>query len=221
MAAPKTVSPVVLDGDHVRMEPLGHQHLHDLIEAIGNDRSTFGLTWVPEATEASVRAYIDAALAMQATGTALPFATIRKADDKAVGSTRFGNIEFWSVPPSVAFGPDVLERTTPEAAEIGWTWIGSSAQRTSINTEAKLLMLTHAFESWKVLRMCLKTDARNQRSRDNIERIGATFEGVLRNHQYAYDGRIRHSAFYSITLDEWPDVKARLIEKISSYSAPN
>jgi N-acetyltransferase len=210
---------VVLEGNDVRMEPLGHKHVGDLVEAIGTDRSTFNLTWVPEATEHSVRAYVDSALAMQASGTALPFATVRKSDNKAVGSTRFGNIEFWSVPSGVSFGPDVIERTTPEAAEIGWTWLGLSAQRTPINTEAKLLMLTHAFETWKVLRMCLKTDSRNQRSRDNIERIGATFEGVLRNHQYAFDGQIRHSAFYSITLDEWPRVKQRLIDKIRTYSA--
>ena len=222
MAAFKKVVPVVLDGEQVRMEPLGHRHIGDLIEAIGTDRSRFGLTWVPEPTETSVRAYVDAALTMQASGTALPFATVRKSDNRAVGSTRFGNIEFWSIPPGVSFGTDVLDRTTPEAAEIGWTWLGASAQRTAINTEAKLLMLTHAFEEWRVLRICLKTDSRNQRSRDNIERIGATFEGVLRNHQYAFDGQIRHSAFYSITLDEWPGVKHRLIDKINSYgSAPH
>lgn len=217
MPGTKNVVPVVLDGKRVRLEPLAHRHTGDLIDAIGTDRSTFGLTWVPEPTEASVGAYIDAALAMQESGTALPFATVRKSDNRAVGSTRFGNIEYWPIPFGVAFGPDVLERTTPEAAEIGWTWLGASAQRTPINTEAKLLMLTHAFEEWQVLRLCLKTDSRNQRSRDNIERIGATFEGIVRNHQYAFDGAIRHSALYSITLDEWPTVKTRLTEKIRSY----
>jgi N-acetyltransferase len=213
----KQLEPVTLDGIDVRMEPIGHQHVADLVEAIGHDRGTYGLTWVPQPTTESVTAYVDAALAMKASGTALPFATVRKSDGKAVGSTRLGNIEFWPIPAGVLFGPEVTNRTTPEAAEIGWTWLGPTAQRTSINTEAKLLMLAHAFEEWQVLRMCLKTDSRNQRSRNNIERIGATFEGVLRNHQYAFDGGIRHSAFYSITLAEWPLVKQRLIDKIASY----
>jgi N-acetyltransferase len=215
----KRVEAVTLEGVDVRMEPIGLHHVADLVEAIGQDRMTYGLTWVPQATTESVTAYVDAALAMQASGTALPFATVRKSDGKAVGSTRLGNIEFWPIPVSVAFRPEITNRTTPEAAEIGWTWLGATAQRTSLNTEAKLLMLTHAFEQWEVLRMCLKTDSRNQRSRDNIERIGATFEGVLRNHQYAYDGAIRHSAFYSITLAEWPLVKQRLIDKIASYKS--
>jgi N-acetyltransferase len=213
----KRVETVTLEGVEVRMEPISHQHVADLVEAIGQDRATYGLTWVPEPTTQSVTAYVDAALAMQAAGTALPFATVRKSDGKAVGSTRLGNIEFWPIPAGVSFGPEVTNRRTPEAAEIGWTWLGPTAQRTSINTEAKLLMLTHAFEEWQVLRMCLKTDSRNQRSRDNIERIGATFEGILRNHQYAFDGGIRHSAFYSISLAEWPVVKQRLADKIASY----
>jgi N-acetyltransferase len=213
----KRVEPVILDGIDVRMEPISHRHIADLVEAVGHDRETYGLTWVPQPTTESVTAYVDAALAMQAGGTALPFATVRKSDGKAVGSSRLGNIEFWPIPAGVVFGPEVTNRTTPEAAEIGWTWLGPTAQRTSINTEAKLLMLTHAFEEWQVLRMCLKTDSRNQRSRDNIERIGAIFEGVLRNHQYAFDGSIRHSALYSITLAEWPAVKLRLTDKIASY----
>jgi N-acetyltransferase len=213
----KRIEPVTLEGATVRLEPIGPQHVADLVDAVGDDRRTFALTWVPQPTLESVRAYVDAAQQMQFNGTAIAFATVRKADGRAVGSTRLGNIEFWSIPPGVEFGPEVLERTTPEAAEIGWTWLGASAQRTSLNTEAKLLMLTHAFEEWRVLRMCLKTDSRNQHSRDNIERIGATFEGILRNHMYAYDGSIRNSAIYSITLAEWPTVKQRLQEKIRSY----
>ena len=214
---PKSVSPTVLEGRDVRLEPLGHEHTEDLISAIGYDRATYGLTWVPKPTPESVTAYIDSALKDQARGVSLPFATIRKSDNRAVGSTRFLNIEFWPIPPDAEFGPEVTQRTTPEAAEIGSTWLGATAQRSPVNTEAKLLMLTHAFEEWRVLRMCLKTDSRNQRSRDNIERIGAKFEGILRNHMYAYDGQMRHSAFYSITLTEWPTVRANLLAKIASY----
>jgi N-acetyltransferase len=213
----KSVEPVTLLGNDVRMEPLGYQHTDDLVEAIGTDRTTYGLTWVPQPTRESVEAYIKSALAQQETGTSLPFATVRQHDGRAVGSSRLMNIEFWSIPVDVSFGAEVLNRETPEAAEIGSTWLGTEAQRTPVNTEAKLLMLTHAFETWGVLRLCLKTDSRNQRSRDNIERLGATFEGILRNHMYAFDGSLRHSAYYSICLDEWPAVKAKLQSKISSY----
>jgi N-acetyltransferase len=216
----KSVEPVTLEGTRVRMEPIGFHHVDGLVAAIGSDRSSYGLTWVPDPTVESVTAYVQAALNMQAAGTALPFATVRKSDGRACGSTRLGNIEFYPLPTGVVQPPEVMNRVAPEAAEIGWTWLGAEYQRSPINTEAKLLMLTHAFETWQVLRLTLKTDSRNQRSRNNIERIGATFEGILRNHQYAYGGGMRHSAMYSITLDEWPQVKANLLAKIASYDSP-
>ena len=162
-------------------------------------------------TPESVTAYIDSALKDQARGVSLPFATIRKSDNRAVGSTRFLIIEHWSWPEGQAH-PD---SDGPDAVEIGSTWLSAAAQRSAINTEAKLLMLGHAFDTWHSLRVCLKTDARNIRSRAAIERIGARFEGVLRNHMPAYDGGIRDSALYAITNVEWPDVRAALEARLA------
>jgi RimJ/RimL family protein N-acetyltransferase len=124
-----------------------------------------------------------------------------------VGSTRFGNIEFWTWPPA---SPNQRGEDVPDAVEIGWTWYVPDAQRTGINTEAKLLMLTHAFETWRVHCVRLKTDARNERSRQAILGVGARFDGILRGHAVAADGTVRHSAFYSILDAEWPEVKERL-----------
>jgi RimJ/RimL family protein N-acetyltransferase len=216
MTSTARLTPTTLRGRHVVLEPLGERHVAGLVAAAAGDRSTFTFTTVPEPTEASARAYVDAALAQQAAGTGLPFATVRRADGVVVGSTRFLNIEFWAAPsgqPVDATQP----QTAPDAVEIGSTWLNAAAQRTPVNTEAKLVMLTHAFEVWQVWRVCLKTDERNARSRANIERIGARFEGVLRNHTYAADGGVRNTAFYSITSAEWPDVKVRLEAKIASY----
>ncbi len=208
------VEPVVLEGGIVRLEPLGLHHVEGLVAAAAGDRSTFALTWVPTPDEAACRHYVESALAAQAAGTALPFATVRRHDNAVVGSTRFLNIEWWPLPvglppPAVSVG-----RTGPEAVEIGSTWLTGSAQRTAVNTEAKLLMIRHAFEQWKVLRLSLKTDERNLRSRANIERVGARFEGILRNHMYAYDSGIRSSAMYSITDTEYPEVVARLAARL-------
>jgi RimJ/RimL family protein N-acetyltransferase len=217
----RPVESVPLIGHDVRLEPLNESHLPGLVVAAGGDRSTFGLTMVPEPNEESVGDYVRSAMAAQLSGSALPYATVRAADGVVVGSTRFLNIEFWGWPFGRPSDAAAQARTTPEAVEIGGTWLNANAQRTSINTEAKLLMLTHAFETWQVLRLCLKTDERNARSRANIERIGATFEGVLRNHMYAADSTgtgIRHSAFYSITLDESPMVKSGLTARIAAYA---
>jgi RimJ/RimL family protein N-acetyltransferase len=166
-----------------------------------------------------VDAYVAAALAAQADGRVLPF-VVRDTQGRVVGSTRFLNVEQWGWPFGRPADPVEQARSTPQAAEIGSTWLSASAQRTPINTEAKLLMLTHAFEVWRVLRLCLKTDERNVKSRANIERIGARFEGILRNHMYAADAGIRHSAFYSIVDTEWPAVKANLTAKIATSGAP-
>ncbi len=144
------------------------------------------------------------ALAQRARGEALPFTTFSTATGEVVGSTRFGNLERWG-PAS-----DARSGATPDAVEIGWTWLAPRAQRRPINTEAKLLMLRFAFERWKVKRVTLETDARNAQSRAAIERLGVRLDGVLRAHMPASDGGVRDSAVYSILAAEWPEVRTRL-----------
>jgi N-acetyltransferase len=136
----------------------------------------------------------------------VPFAILRQDDEIVIGSTRFWNIEHWLWPP----GHPLHDRTTPDACEIGYTWLTRSAIRTAANTEAKLLMLTHAFEVWGVLRVCFHTDARNERSRAALLRIGAQFEGILRSHRMAADFIPRDSVRFSILTTDWPSVKERL-----------
>jgi RimJ/RimL family protein N-acetyltransferase len=191
-----------LAGRFVTLEPLSLAHLDGLVAAAAESRATYGLTHVPD-TRAAMRAYIEAALA----SPAVPFATVA-ADGRVVGSTRFGNLEHWSWPEGPR--PD----GSPDAVEIGWTWLAASAQRSAINSEAKLLMLGHAFEDWRVHRVTLKTDARNQRSRAAIERLGARLDGVLRAHMPAADGGVRDSAVYSILAAEWPAARARLVARL-------
>jgi RimJ/RimL family protein N-acetyltransferase len=154
---------------------------------------------------------VETTLADRAARRAVPFATIDRATDAVVGSTRFGNIEFWAWPPG---NPHQRGAQLPDVVEIGWTWLAPSAQRTGINTEAKRLMLTHAFESWRVHRVSLMTDARNGRSRDAILRLGACFDGVLRASRVAADGAIRDTAAYSVLDAEWPDVKSALLARL-------
>ncbi len=149
-------------------------------------------------TPEDVRTYIETALKWQAEGHALPFATIEKSSGRAAGSTRFGNID-----------------RANRRVEIGWTWLGLAWQRTPVNTEAKYLMLRHAFETWGCLRVELKTDALNERSRAAILRLGAQEEGVFRKHMIVTGGRVRDTVYYSIVDDEWPAVKARLEEKLA------
>jgi RimJ/RimL family protein N-acetyltransferase len=210
------VQPVVLEGRHVRLEPLEPGHARDLLAAAGGRRETYGFTSVP-ADETSMAAYIESALRDQEAGRALPFATIAratgaKATGRVVGSTRFGNIEFWPWPPGNA---NQRGRDLPDVAEIGWTWLAADVQRTPVNTEAKLLMLAHAFETWRVHRVSLMTDARNERSRNAILRIGARFDGVIRAHRPASDGRIRDTAAFSILDHEWPMVKQQLHSRLN------
>lgn len=206
------VQPIVLEGTRVRLEPLTLEHLPALLELA--QLEDYPLTAVPN-TEAEMQKYIEAALESQTKGSAIPFVTVDKNPSTSgrgagvrgiVGSTRFGNIEYWAWPE----GSPMIRPGLPDAAEIGWTWLAPKAQRSPINTEAKLLMLTHAFEVWQVRRMTLKTDERNMRSRNAIARLGANFDGVLRAHVPASDGGIRNSAMYSILAEEWPMVKARL-----------
>lgn len=196
---------LVLSGQHVRLEPLDQCHVDGLAAAAAVDRSLYQWSPIPQG-KAEATSYVDTALAWQNAGTAVPFATVRVDDGVVIGSTRFFNLERWAWPQ----GHPRHGRHDPDACEIGYTWLTSSAIRTRANTEAKLLMLTHAFETWKMLRVCFHTDVRNQRSRAALERIGGKFEGILRAHRMAADYVARDSARFSIVAAEWPDVKQRL-----------
>ena len=210
------VAPVTLQGRHVRLEPLGPQHLDGLQAIIEGPRDTFGLTPVPR-SRSELEAYVAAALDDQRRTVALPFATVDARTGRVVGTTRFGNIEFWLIPPGSDVGrpPGV-----PHAVEIGWTWLAPAAQRTAVNTEAKRLMLAHAFERWEVFRVSLRTDARNVRSRAAIERLGARLDGLLRAHSPAADRGARDAAYYSMLASEWPDVRARLDARLARGARP-
>lgn len=195
----------VLSGKYVRLEPLDHRHVDGLVAASAGDASLYQWSPVPRG-QAEVVKYVDTAMAWRDAQTAVPFATVRIDDGTVVGSTRFWNLERWSWPP----GHARQGRHQPDACEIGYTWLSHAAVRTAANTEAKLLMLAHAFETWQVLRVCFHTDARNQRSRAALERIGGRFEGILRSHRIAADYTARDSVRYSIVASEWPGVKERL-----------
>jgi RimJ/RimL family protein N-acetyltransferase len=196
----------VLIGRLVRLEPMSMAYADDLVAAADEDRSAYGFTWVP-AGPGEVGEYIRTQLARAEAGELIPFAQVRATDGRAVGGTTYLNIR-------VAPGESV-----PFAVEIGWTWLAASAQRSGINTEAKLLLLTYAFETWGVVRVDLKTDARNQRSRSAIERIGARFEGVLRSWQPSLatgeEGSFRDSAMHSLLAEEWPAAKVALQDRLT------
>ena len=215
---PSLLSPLTLTGRFVRLEPLSLAHVEALAEAGAADRTSYGLTTVPDGVDGAQR-YIEAALAQQATGRELPFAVRRLADDRIVGSTRFLDLDVfaWPAPtPSVSgAGPLPSDQSPPTVGEIGSTWYAASAQRTAVNSEAKLLLLTHAFEVWSVLRITFKTDARNQASRRAIERLGAQFEGIRRAHVPATDGTVRDSAYFSMLQEEWPPARDRLIARLA------
>jgi N-acetyltransferase len=197
----------VLTGKTIRLEPLSHAHADALTAASAGDPALYQWSAVPAGRDGVLR-YIDTALAWREAGTALAFAHVRLSDGAVLGSTRFFDMERWAWPAGhVRHG-----RSNPDVCEIGYTWLTPTAIRTAANTEAKLLMLTHAFEVWDVLRVCLHTDARNQRSQAAIERIGGKFEGVLRAHRMAADFIPRDSYRYSIIAAEWPVVKRRLLQ---------
>jgi RimJ/RimL family protein N-acetyltransferase len=200
--------PLVLEGEHVRLEPLAMAHADALLAAATEDQSTYEWTRAPRPDASSVVAFIDEALAWPGR---MAFGTVWKDQERVVGSTSFF-AESWNWDGHT--GPP----GAPDMVEIGGTWLGASAQRTVVNTEAKVLMLTHAFDVWRVQRVAFKTDVRNTRSRAAIERLGATFEGVLRAHMPAL-GRaagVRDSAYFSILPAEWPEVKARLQQLLAS-----
>jgi RimJ/RimL family protein N-acetyltransferase len=193
-----------LTGQHIRLEPLTRGHI-DAVADAASDPSLYQWSPVPRGRAEAAR-YVDTALAWRDAGTAVPFAIVRAADGAVLGSTRFWNLELWAWPQ----GHARHGRGLPDACEIGYTWLTRAAIRTAANTEAKLLMLTHAFETWQTLRVCFHTDARNQRSRAALERIGGKFEGILRAHRIAADFSPRDSVRYSILAGEWADVKGRL-----------
>jgi RimJ/RimL family protein N-acetyltransferase len=189
-----------LEGDHVRLEPLGLHHVPGLLKAAAQDPALYQWVLVPQ-DEVAMRRHVQAALAARAKGIAVPFAVVRLADETVIGSTRFHQLDYWPRPEP---------HDVPDTCEIGYTWLAAEALRTGANTEMKRLMLTHAFEAWRVRSVCLHTDVRNQRSRHAIQRIGGTFEGVLRAHRLAVDQSPRDSARFSITAAEWPAVRRHL-----------
>jgi RimJ/RimL family protein N-acetyltransferase len=201
---------VELTGKYARLVPLRLEHAEALVAAASPSRATYQLTPVPSDL-ASAKEYIQFAIDTHQQGISLPFAIIDIQRGQVVGTTRFLAIEYWKYPDG---NSHQRPPTLPHIAEIGFTWLAEAAQRTGINTDVKLSLLSYAFEHWKLLRVNLKTDERNARSRANIERIGAKFDGVLRAHQPSADGGIRNSAFYSILIEEWPAVKKRLQEKL-------
>jgi RimJ/RimL family protein N-acetyltransferase len=209
--------PFLLQSPTVRLEPLAIGHAPELAAAAGAERDSFGFTWVPDGI-GDARRYVEAALADAAGGRAVPFAVRAAASGRLVGSTRFLDLEVFTWPPpwppGVGRGPAPSDQQPPAVAEIGSTWYAAAAQGTGINAAAKALMLRHAFEVWQVLRVSLKTDARNTRSRTAIERLGASFEGVRRAHAPAQDGTVRDTAYYSIIAAEWPAVRARLAQRL-------
>ncbi len=195
----------MLHGTRVRLEPLDHRHVEGLVAAAAVDPSLYQWSPVPQGQVEAAK-YVETALAWRDAGTAVPFAIVRLDVGAVIGSTRFWNLERWAWP----HGHPRHRRQVPDACEIGYTWLTRSAIRTAANTEAKLLMLTHAFETWQVLRVCFHTDARNQRSRAALERIGGKFEGILRAHRMAADYIPRDSVRFSILAAEWAEVKKRL-----------
>jgi N-acetyltransferase len=200
---------LTLIGNHVRLEPLTLEHVPALVAAINEEPASFRFSTAPE-TKAAMSAWVQDALAAREAGRELPFATYWCAQERIVGSTRFYELESWRSPSE-----DPHRDRPPDACLIGYTWLAASAQRTACNTEAKLLMLSHAFETWQVHRVAFRIDARNDRSRAAVERLGAKFEGVRRAERIGADGKVRDSAFYSILAAEWPAVMKGLITRLA------
>lgn len=194
---PLNLASVTLVGRHVRLAPLGLQHVDALAEA-GADPAIW--TWYPQRndTPEAMHAWVRAALACQAAGTAQPFVQIDVVSGQVIGSTRLAMID----------APN-------RRAEIGWTWLAPAFQRTAANTESKYLLLRHAFETLGLVRVEFKTDSLNQASRRALLRIGATEEGIFRNHMIVQGGRLRHSVYFSVIDSDWPAVKAGLAHKLA------
>lgn len=190
------IEPIVLRGEHVRLEPMSLGHV-DGLAAVGLEPSIWEFMVDRIIDRDGMWLFVEKALADQAQGRSLPFVTRLAATDEIVGTSRFGNIS-----------------TADRRVEIGWTWIAPEWQRSAVNTEAKLLMLTHAFEVWKCIRVEFKTDALNQRSRTAIRRLGAIEEGTLRQHMITDTGRFRDSVYFSILDNEWPQIRSDLRRKL-------
>jgi len=201
------IVPPRLQGNTLLLDPLRHDHVPGLLAAAAGGGDLYRWTAVPQG-EAAVRRYVETAVAARDSGTAVPFAVVRLEDDAVIGSTRFWNLDYWAWPDP---------KPTPDTCEIGYTWLSRDAIRTGANTEMKRLMLRYAFEVWQVRSVCLHTDARNQRSRDAMQRIGARFEGILRSHRLGADGGPRDSARFSVTAADWPAVRSRLDELTRRY----
>jgi RimJ/RimL family protein N-acetyltransferase len=207
-----------LIGKSMALEPLTIEHVPYLVAAASQDRSTFGFTVVPDGIE-EMTGYVETLLSSHQVGQDIPFVQRSVNADSSlgdvVGCTRFMNILF-------PLGRTVNGVSVPDEIEIGGTWLSKSAQRTSVNTEAKLLLMTHAFDTWGVQRVAICTDERNEQSRRAIERIGGVFEGVLRSDRPSWvpseKGLLRNTAVYSVVSAEWPRVKSRLTTILSASS---
>jgi RimJ/RimL family protein N-acetyltransferase len=209
--------PFTLEGRFVRLEPLTDAHVPALVKAAALDRTNYQWTVTPEGLD-EMTTYVRDALASVASGSQVAFATVQRGRgdgpngaDLVVGATRFYEIGFWQWPP----GASHQRHGVPDAVDIGYTWLAGPAQRTPVNTEAKLLMMTHAFEVWQVHRVALQTDVRNRRSWAAIERIGGKLDGILRGDRPGADDTVRTSARFSIVAEEWPEVKERLTARMT------
>ena len=194
------LGPVVLEGRHVRLEPLGLDHAEDLMAAAADP---LVWRWLPDkvGSRLELDRWLEAALRAQATGAEFPFAVVDLRSGRAVGSTRYMDVS-----------------PGHRGVEVGWTWYATDAWGTAVNPEAKLLLLGHAFERWRAIRLYLKTDSLNARSRAAILKLGARYEGDLRNHRIRPDGSYRHSSYYSILDSEWPAVKLGLEQRLAGFS---
>jgi N-acetyltransferase len=213
------LEPFTLEGPRVRLEPLNKSHIPALVEAAALDRSNYQWTYTPDGLDQMVE-YVQDALTKVASGAHVAFATVRRGadpdgSDLVVGATRFCEMAFWQWPP----GASHQRHGIPDVVDIGFTWLAGPAQRTHVNTEAKLLMMTHAFEGWEVHRVALQTDVRNRRSWAAIERIGGQLDGIMRADRPGSDDTVRTSARFSIVASEWPDVKARLTARLEARTA--
>jgi RimJ/RimL family protein N-acetyltransferase len=210
------LEPFTLEGTYVRLEPLAESHVPGLVEAASEDRANYQWTYVPDGPD-DMAEHVREALAKVAAGAHVAFATVRRSQgaggpDRVVGSTRFCEVAFWQWPPGAAH----QRAGVPDVVDIGFTFLAASTQRTPVNTEAKLLMMTHAFEVWEVHRVALQTDVRNKRSWAAIERIGGQLDGIMRADRPGADDTVRTSARFSIVVEEWPAVKTRLEARLAS-----
>ena len=204
------VGPVTLKGVHVRLVPLSLDHVDALVVAANEDRATYDWTWVPR-TRDEMAEYVRIALDLGARAEAVPFATTLAGTGRVVGTTRFANFEYLPWPQD---NPNHRGPGRPDGVEIGWTWLAASVQRSAVNTEAKWLMLRHAFETWQVRVVRLNTDRRNARSRAAIERIGGQLDGIIRANRVASDGTLRDTAAFSLLASEWPSIDESLRQRL-------